>query len=70
MLASEYPRSLVLPALEGRDDSERTRMLTADLLERTSRSVGIYNVGAGNRGIAAALEAPAAPAISSGSPMN
>jgi LacI family transcriptional regulator len=43
--------------LEGRDDSERTRLLAAELLERHPDLLGIYSAGAGNRGIAAALEA-------------
>ena len=43
--------------LEGRDDSERTRVLTVELLERQSDLLGIYSCGAGNRGIAEALEA-------------
>ena len=52
----EYPDLVALPALEGRDDSERTRVLAADLLERNPDLLGIYSAGAGNRGIAAALE--------------
>jgi LacI family transcriptional regulator len=43
--------------VEGRDDNERTRVLAADLLSRQPDLVGLYSVGAGNRGIAAALEA-------------
>jgi len=46
-----------LPALEGRDDNERSRELMAGLLQRTPDLLGIYSAGAGNRGIAAALEA-------------
>lgn len=57
ILSSEYLQLVALPALEGRDDSERTRVLTAELLERHSELLGIYSCGAGNRGIAAALEA-------------
>ena len=57
VLAREYPQLCVLPAQEGRDDSERTQILTADLLRAHPDIVGVYNVGAGNRGIAAALEA-------------
>ena len=57
ILSSEYPDLPALPALEGRDDSERTRELTAELLERHPDLRGIYIAGAGNRGIAAALEA-------------
>ncbi|MBV9559068.1 MAG: LacI family DNA-binding transcriptional regulator [Bradyrhizobium sp.] len=57
ILSSEYPELTALPALEGRDDSERTQVLTAELLERHPDLLGIYSAGAGNRGIAAALEA-------------
>jgi LacI family transcriptional regulator len=56
ILSIEYPGLTALPALEGRDDSERTRLLTAELLERQPDLLGIYSAGAGNRGIAAALE--------------
>jgi LacI family transcriptional regulator len=57
ILSSEYPQLTMLPALEGRDDSERTQVLTAELLARPPDLLGIYSAGAGNRGIAAALEA-------------
>lgn len=57
ILSSEYPNVTTLPVLEGRDDSERTRLLTAELLARRSDLLGIYSCGAGNRGIAEALEA-------------
>src|SRR6478609_5408736 len=57
ILTSEHPRLAALPVLEGRDDSERTRVLTAELLARQSDLLGIYSCGAGNRGIAEALEA-------------
>jgi LacI family transcriptional regulator len=56
VLSSEYPDLVALPAVEGRDDSERTRAVTEALLARRPDLVGIYNVGAGNRGIAAALK--------------
>ena len=56
-ILSEYPDLVALPALEGRDDSTRTQALTATLLAQRPDLVGIYSVGAGNRGIAAALEA-------------
>jgi LacI family transcriptional regulator len=56
VLSSEYPDLLALPAVEGRDDSECTRAATAELLARRRDLLGIYSVGAGNRGIAAALE--------------
>ncbi|WP_426609823.1 LacI family DNA-binding transcriptional regulator [Bradyrhizobium sp. McL0616] len=57
ILSSEHPRLLALPVIEGRDDSERTRELTAALLARHADLRGIYCCGAGNRGIADALEA-------------
>jgi len=56
ILSSEYPDLTALPALQGRDDSECTRVLTAELLKRHPDLLGIYSAGAGNRGIAAALE--------------
>jgi LacI family transcriptional regulator len=56
ILSSEYPDLAPLPAVEGRDDNERTCALTARLLARQRDLIGLYSVGAGNRGIAAALE--------------
>jgi len=53
----EFPNLKTLPLREGRDDSELTRRLTEGILAAHPDLVGIYNVGAGNRGIAAALEA-------------
>jgi LacI family transcriptional regulator len=56
ILSGEYPDLVALPAVEGRDDSTRTQKLTAALLARQGDLIGIYSVGAGNRGTAAALE--------------
>jgi len=56
ILSSEYPDLAPLPAVEGRDDNERTRAAATSLLARQPDLVGLYSVGAGNRGIAAALE--------------
>jgi LacI family transcriptional regulator len=56
ILSTEYPALVALPAVEGRDDDERTRVLAAALLSRQPDLVGLYSVGAGNRGIAAVLE--------------
>jgi LacI family transcriptional regulator len=56
ILSSEYPDLVPLPAVEGRDDNQRTRAATAGLLARQPDLVGLYSVGAGNRGIAAALQ--------------
>jgi LacI family transcriptional regulator len=57
VIASEYPHLRTLPALEGRDDTQRCRQVADKLLREQPNLVGIYSVGAGNRGIAEALEA-------------
>jgi LacI family transcriptional regulator len=57
VLSGEYPDLVVLPAREGRDDAEQNRALTAALLNEHPDLIGLYNVGAGNEGIAAVLEA-------------
>ena len=57
VMAREVPHLEVLPLREGRDGDEKVQAVTAALLEETPDLAGIYNVGAGNRGIAAALEA-------------
>ena len=55
VLSAEYPRFTVLPVLEGRDDPARNRAHAASLLAAYPDLVGIYNIGAGNEGIASAL---------------
>lgn len=55
VMSQDFPIHHVLVPVEGRDDTERNASLVADLLRRTPDLVAIYNVGAGNRGIAAAL---------------
>jgi LacI family transcriptional regulator len=57
VLAGEYPSLKVLDPIEGQDRSDRTEPLVARLLRREEALVGFYSVGAGNRGIQAALEA-------------
>lgn len=57
VMAREFPHLEVLPVREGRDDYEKVEAVTKALLAETPDMVGIYNVGAGNRGIVAALEA-------------
>lgn len=56
VIASEYPHLVALPALEGRDDTQRCLQVADRLLADHPDLVGIYSVGAGNRGIAEALE--------------
>ena len=57
VMAREFPQLQVLPVREGRDDYERVEAVSSALLAEAPDLVGIYNVGAGNRGIVAALEA-------------
>ncbi len=57
VMAREFPHLQVLPVREGRDDYEKVEEVTQTLLAETPDMVGIYNVGAGNRGIVSALEA-------------
>ncbi len=56
VLASDFPALRTLPALEGRDDSQRCRTVAEKLLAEHPDLIGIYSIGAGNRGIADALE--------------
>lgn len=57
VIASEFPQLQALPALEGRDDTQRCRVVAEQLLKEQPDLVGIYSIGAGNRGIVEALEA-------------
>lgn len=57
VMAREFPHLEVLPVREGRDDYEKVEEVTRALLAEAPDMVGIYNVGAGNRGIVRALEA-------------
>jgi hypothetical protein len=55
--APSIPSLRALPALEGRDDTDRCRMVAEKLLAEQPDLVGIYSIGAGNRGIADAMKA-------------
>jgi LacI family transcriptional regulator len=57
VLGAEFPALRVLAPLEGKDDSKRTERLVRELLRRQPALIALYSGGAGNRGIAAALEA-------------
>lgn len=57
VLGTEYAGLASLAAGETRDDPDQARRLTEAALAAHPDLVGIYNAGAGNRGIAAALEA-------------
>lgn len=50
------PSLVLLEPLEGRDEPARVHRLASDLLARTPDLVGIYSLGAGNRGLIRALE--------------
>jgi LacI family transcriptional regulator len=57
VMAADFPTLRVLTPLEGKDDSRLAERLAAELLRIQPRLVGIYSAGAGNAGIAAALQA-------------
>ena len=57
LMADEFPRMAVLPVLEGRDDPELANALVSDALSKDSNIIGIYSLGAGNRGLIRALKA-------------
>lgn len=55
VLRSEFPDQEVLPPLEGFDDQEIVGDRLTDMLAREPDVVGIYSLGAGNRGVARAI---------------
>jgi LacI family transcriptional regulator len=57
VMAAEHPQLRLLAPIEGHDLSERTEPLVAKLLKREPQLAGLYSIGAGNRGIQAALVA-------------
>jgi LacI family transcriptional regulator, galactose operon repressor len=57
VVSRDFPALRLLPIREGRDDDDRVEELAAGLLDEHPDLVGIYNVGAGNGGVVAALEA-------------
>jgi LacI family transcriptional regulator len=56
VMAAEYGHLQLLPPIEGHDLSERTEPAVVKLLQREPGLVGLYSIGAGNRGIQVALE--------------
>ena len=56
VMTAEFPSLTVVGPLEGHDDRVETEELAAELLRRHSDLVGLYNLGAGNAGLMAALE--------------
>ena len=55
IIAAEHAQLMLLPILEGHDDSRRTNLLVTNLLKREKLLAGLYSIGAGNHGIQAAL---------------
>ena len=55
VIRDSYPGLSVGPVLEGRDDPAEVHALTGRLLDAEFRPLGIYSLGAGNRGLIRAL---------------
>lgn len=56
VMASDFPNLELLPVREGRDDRDKVQRVAGQLLADHPDMIGLYNVGAGSGGIAAALE--------------
>lgn len=57
VIAEQFSGLRLLPVLEGRDDPERAEALVADMLSCHPEVIGVYSLGAGNRGLVRALKA-------------
>ena len=55
VLADDFPNLTIVELREMRDDREKAYAEAAALLDRHADLAGIYNIGAGNQGIARAL---------------
>jgi len=55
VLAEEFPALRIVGPLEGLDDADRTKHAIATMLEAHPDLRGLYNLGAGNAGLIAAL---------------
>ncbi|PJE26917.1 transcriptional regulator, LacI family [Pseudooceanicola antarcticus] len=55
VLRSEFPDQTIIAPLEGLDDKDRVRDQLAERLAQDPDIVGVYSLGAGNRGVAEAL---------------
>ncbi len=56
VLAEEFPRLEIIGPVEGYDNDARTEAAVADLLKHHGPVAGLYNLGAGNAGLIAALD--------------
>ncbi|MGL4810196.1 MAG: LacI family DNA-binding transcriptional regulator [Beijerinckiaceae bacterium] len=55
VISGEYPGLAVLPVFEGRDNDARNAALVSEILGSHPDVIGLYNAGAGNEGIAQAI---------------
>jgi LacI family transcriptional regulator len=55
VLRTEYPNLIALPAVEGHDNAAVAETALGAVLDRHRDIVGVYSLGAGNRGVLAAL---------------
>ena len=56
VITHDFPNLTILPVREGRDDRDKVQAVANQLLADHPDLIGLYNVGAGSGGIAAALE--------------
>ncbi|SHJ32348.1 transcriptional regulator, LacI family [Palleronia salina] len=56
VLSADFPHLVALPALEALDDAETAERLLSETLAQHDDIVGIYSLGAGNRGVVAAID--------------
>lgn len=57
VLRTEFPEQEVLPPIEGYDDQDIAGRKLTELLRQTPNIIGVYSLGAGNRGIARVISA-------------
>lgn len=55
VMAADFPHLDLLPVMQGQDDSEVTETIVTQLLSERPELAGLYNLGAGNRGVIRAL---------------
>lgn len=56
-LAAEFPAIEIIGPIEGHDERSETQAIVTELLDQHGTLAGLYNLGAGNAGLVAALEA-------------
>lgn len=61
VMAEDYPQLALLPTIMTRDDAQVAKRAMIQALDRTPDVTGVYNAGAGNDGLIAALPQAAAP---------